>query len=72
MLGSSKITEDYFDRDYNEKTIEFKNDMEKNIYQLTKKLLYSNIDLQKKNVEKENLNQKCDSTIENKTRKFLN
>lgn len=36
LLGSSKITEDYFDRDYNEKTIEFKNDMEKNIYQLTK------------------------------------
>ena len=71
MLGSSKITEDYFDRDYNEKTIEFKNDMEKNIYQLTKKLLYSNIDLQKKNVEKENLNQKCDSTIENKNKEIF-
>ena len=71
LLGSSKITEDYFDRDYNEKTIEFKNDMEKNIYQLTKKLLYSNIDLQKKNVEKENLNQKCDSTIENKNKEIV-
>jgi chromosome segregation ATPase len=45
--------------------------MEKNIYQLTKKLLYSNIDLQKKNVEKENLNQKCDSTIENKNKEIF-
>jgi len=48
FFGSSKITEDFFNRDYNEKTTEFKNDMEKNIYQLAKKLLYSNIDLQKK------------------------
>lgn len=71
LLGSSKITEDYFDRDYNEKTTEFKNDMEKNIYQLTKKLLYSNIDLQKKNVEKENLNQKCDNSIENKNKEIV-
>ena len=66
LLGSSKITEDYFDRDFNEKTEEFKKDMENNIYQLTKKLLYSNSDLQKENVEKENLRQKCENDIEAK------
>ena len=58
LLGSSKITEDYLDRDFNEKTEEFKKDMENNIYQLTKKLLYSNNDLQQKNIEKDNLRQK--------------
>ena len=66
LLGSSKITEDYFDRDFNEKTEEFKKDMENNIYQLTKKLLYSNSDLQKENVEKESLRQKCENDIEAK------
>ena len=66
LLGSSKITEDYFDRDFNEKTEEFKKDMENNIYQLTKKLLCSNSDLQKENVEKENLRQKCENDIEAK------
>jgi chromosome segregation ATPase len=66
LLGSSKITEDYFDKDFNEKTEEFKKDMENNIYQLTKKLLYSNDDLQKENIEKENLRQKCENDIESK------
>jgi len=33
LLGSSNITEDNFDRDYIEKTEEFKKDMEDNIYQ---------------------------------------
>ena len=56
------------DRYYIEKTEEFKKDMEDNIYQLTKKLLYSNDDVQKKNKEKEkeNLRQKCENDIENK------
>ena len=58
LLGSSKIAEDYLDRDFNEKTEEFKKDMENNIYQLTKKLLYSNNDLQKKNIKKNNIRKK--------------
>ena len=66
LLGSTKITEDYFDRDFNEKTEEFKKDMENNIYQLTKKLLNSNSDLQTENVGKENLRQKCENDIEAK------
>ena len=66
LLGSSKIAEDYLDRDFNEKTEEFKKDMENNIYQLTKKLLYSNNDLQQKNIEKDNLRQKCENDIDNK------
>ena len=66
LLGSSKITEDYLDRDFNEKTEEFKKDMENNIYQLTKKLLYSNNDLQQKNIEKDNLRQKCENDLDNK------
>ena len=70
LLGSSKITEDYYDKDFNEKTKEFKRDMENNIYQLTKKLLYSNDDVQKKNVEKENLRQKCENDIDNKNKEI--
>ena len=66
LLGSSKIAEDYLDKDFNEKTEEFKKDMENNIYQLTKKLLYSNNDLQQKNIEKDNLKQKCENDIDNK------
>ena len=50
LLGSSKITEDFYDKDFNEKTEEFKKDMEDNIYKLTKKLLNSNDDLEKKNI----------------------
>ena len=70
LLGSSKITEDYFDKDFNEKTEEFKKDMENNIYELTKKLLYSNDEVQKKNNEKENLRQKCENDINNKNSKI--
>ena len=71
LLGSSNITEDNFDRDYIEKTEEFKKDMEDNIYQLTKKLLYSNDDVEKKNIEKENLRQKCENDIENKNNEIV-
>ena len=70
LLGSSKITEDYYDRDYNEKTVEFKKDMESNIYQLTKKLLNSNEDLKNKNIEKENLKFKCQNDIDNKNKEI--
>ena len=66
LLGSSKITEDFYDKDFNEKTEEFKKDMEDNIYQLTKKLLNSNDDLEKKNIEKINLKEKCDSDVDAK------
>ena len=71
LLGSSKITEDYLDRDFNEKTEEFKKDMENNIYQLTKKLLNSNRDLQQKNIEKESLRQKCENDIDNKNNEIV-
>ena len=71
LLGSSNITEDNFDRDYIEKTEEFKKDMEDNIYQLTKKLLYSNDDVEKKNIEKENLRQKCENEKENKNNEIV-
>ena len=71
LLGSSNITEDNFDRDYIEKTEEFKKDMEDNIYQLTKKLLYSNDDVEKKNIEKENLRQKCENDIEIKNNEIV-
>ena len=71
LLGSSNITEDNFDRDYNEKTEEFKKNMENNIYQLTKKLLCSNNDLQEKNMEKENLRQQCENDIENKNNEIM-
>ena len=71
LLGSSNITEDYLDRDFNEKTEEFKKDMENNIYQLTKKLLNSNNDLQQKNIEKENLRQKCENDIDNKNNEII-
>ena len=70
LLGSSKITEDYYDRDYNEKTVEFKKDMESNIYQLTKKLLNSNEHLKNKNIEKENLKFKCQNDIDNKNKEI--
>ena len=71
LLGSSNITEDNFDRDYIEKTEEFKKDMEDNIYQLAKKLLYSNDDVEKKNIEKENLRQKCENDIEIKNNEIV-
>ena len=71
LLGSSKITEDYFDKDFNEKTEEFKKDMEDNIYQLIKKLLYSNDDLQKKNIEKCNLKEKCENDIDVKNNEII-
>ena len=71
LLGSSKITEDYFDKEFNEKTEEFKKDMEDNIYQLIKKLLYSNDDLQKKNIEKYNLKEKCENDIDVKNNEII-
>ena len=71
LLGSSNITEDNFDRDYDEKTEEFKRDMQNNIYQLTKKLLYSNDDIHKQNIEKEKLKEKCDDDIEIKNNEIV-
>ena len=70
LLGSSKITEDYYDREYNEKTVEFKKDMKSNIYQLTKKILCSNYYLKKKNLEKENLKLKCEKDIIDKNKEI--
>ena len=45
--------------------------MEDNIYQLTKKLLYSNDNVEKKNIEKENLRQKCENDIEIKNNEIV-
>ena len=66
LLGSSEITEDQLDKDFNEKTKEFKKNMENNIYILTKKLLNSNNDLSQKNLDKENFKQQCENQIEQK------
>ena len=66
LLGSSEITEDQLDKDFNEKTKEFKKNMENNIYVLTKKLLNSNNDLSKKNLDKENFKQQCENEIDKK------
>ena len=66
LLGSSEITEDQLDKDFNEKTKEFKKNMENNIYILTKKLLNSNNDLSQKNLDKENFRQKCENEIDKK------
>ena len=48
LLGTSEISEDNLDKAFKEKTEEFKKDMQKNIYQLTKKVLASKIDENKK------------------------
>ena len=52
LLGSSNITEDHMDKEFNEKTKEFKQNMENNIYILTKKLLNSNNELEQKKYRK--------------------
>ena len=51
-------------------TKEFKKNMENNIYILTKKLLNSNNDLSKKNLDKENFKQQCENQIEQKNREI--
>ena len=66
LLGSSEITEDQLDKDFNEKTKEFKKNMENNIYTLTKKLLNSNNDLSQKNLDKENFRQQCENQMDQK------
>ena len=71
LLGAAEITEDYFDKDFNEKTKEFKKSMESNIYHLTKKLLNSNNDLSKKNQEKENFKENCETKIEQKNQEIV-
>ena len=63
LLGSSEITEDQLDKDFNEKTKEFKKNMENNIYILTKKLLNSNNDLSQKNQEKQNFKINCEKQL---------
>ena len=71
LLGAAEITEDYFDKDFNEKTKEFKKNMESNIYHLTKKLLNSNNDLSKKNQQKENFKENCETKIEQKNQEIV-
>ena len=71
LLGASEITEDYYDKDFNERTKEFKKNMESNIYQLTKKLLNSNSDLLQKNKEKENFKENCEIKIEQKNQEIV-
>ena len=51
LLGESEISEDNLDKVFNEKTEEFKKDMQKNIYQLSKKVLASKIEENKKYFE---------------------
>jgi len=63
LLGSSEITEDQLDKDFNEKTKEFKKNMENNIYILTKKLLNSNNNLSQKNQEKVNFKLNCEKQL---------
>ena len=71
LLGAAEITEDYFDKDFNEKTKEFKKSMESNIYHLTKKLLNSNNDLSKKNQQKKNFKENCETKIEQKNQEIV-
>ena len=66
LLGSAEITEDQLDKDFNEKTKEFKKNMENNIYILTKKLLNSNNNLSQKNQEKENFKLNCEKQLSQK------
>ena len=71
LLGSSNITEDHMDKEFNEKTKEFKQNMENNIYILTKKLLNSNNELEQKNIEKENFKQQYTDQIEQKNQEIF-
>ena len=71
LLGASEITEDIMDKEYNEKTKEFRKNMEENIYTLTKKLINSNQQLEQKNSEKENFKQKCENQMEIKNQEII-
>ena len=71
LLGASEITEDIMDKEYNDKTKEFRKNMENNIYILTKKLINSNAQLEQKNLEKENFRQKCENQMEIKNQEII-
>ena len=71
LLGSAEITEDQLDKDFNEKTKEFKKNMENNIYILTKKLLNSNNNLSQKNQEKENFKLNCEKQLSQKNNEIF-
>lgn len=72
LLGAKETLEENYDKIHDEKTKEFKKAMNKNIYNLNKKILFSKDELQRLNFETNTLENSYETSIQSKNKEILN